>query len=114
MPKEVRDVNYGAIVSADLTINLTHPCRNSVPPWLSPSRSSRKVRDHYLHLSPNGVLIGVIEHSGKTSLIHSIAGEFGLDIYVVSLSAKGMSDEKLTKLMGRVPSRSTKPRTFHS
>ena len=28
-------------------------------------------------------------HSGKTSLIHSLAGELGLDIYVVSLSAKG-------------------------
>jgi hypothetical protein len=29
------------------------------------------------------------ETSGKTSLIHSLAGELGLDIYVVSLSAKG-------------------------
>ena len=28
-------------------------------------------------------------HSGKTSLIHSLAGELGLDIYIVSLSAKG-------------------------
>jgi hypothetical protein len=28
-------------------------------------------------------------HSGKTSLIHSLAGELGLDIYVVSLSSKG-------------------------
>ena len=27
--------------------------------------------------------------SGKTSLIHSLAGELGLDIYVVSLSSKG-------------------------
>ena len=27
--------------------------------------------------------------SGKTSLIHSIASELGLDIYVVSLSSKG-------------------------
>lgn len=27
--------------------------------------------------------------SGKTSLIHALAGELGLDIYVVSLSAKG-------------------------
>jgi hypothetical protein len=27
--------------------------------------------------------------SGKTSLIHSLAGELGLDIYVVSLSTKG-------------------------
>lgn len=28
-------------------------------------------------------------YSGKTSLIHSLAGELGLDIYVVSLSSKG-------------------------
>lgn len=27
--------------------------------------------------------------SGKTSLIQSLAGELGLDIYVVSLSSKG-------------------------
>jgi chaperone BCS1 len=27
--------------------------------------------------------------SGKTSLIHSLAGKLGLDIYVVSLSSKG-------------------------
>lgn len=28
-------------------------------------------------------------NSGKTSLIHSLAGELSLDIYVLSLSAKG-------------------------
>lgn len=60
-------------------------------------------------------------YSGKTSLIHSLAGELGLDIYVVSLSAKGiylcvdarfplkpplgMSDNTLSTLMGNVPSR---------
>ena len=27
--------------------------------------------------------------SGKTALIHSLAGKLGLDIYVVSLSSKG-------------------------
>lgn len=63
--------------------------------------------------------------SGKTSLIHSLAGELGLDIYVVSLSSKGyvilltdswlvegadttlcrMSDNTLASLMGNVPSR---------
>ncbi|CCM01274.1 uncharacterized protein FIBRA_03323 [Fibroporia radiculosa] len=43
--------------------------------------------------------------SGKTSLIHSLAGELGLDIYVVSLSSKGMSDNTLSNLMGNVPSR---------
>ncbi|KAF7356935.1 putative mitochondrial chaperone BCS1-B [Mycena venus] len=33
------------------------------------------------------------------------AGELGLDIYVVSLSSKGMSDNTLTTLMGHVPTR---------
>ena len=44
---------------------------------------------NYPYFSPNSVLIGISGYSGKTSLIHSIAGELGLDIYVVSLSAKG-------------------------
>jgi chaperone BCS1 len=37
----------------------------------------------------HGLLILIELHSGKTSLIHSLAGELGLDIYVVSLSSKG-------------------------
>ncbi|KAJ7027914.1 hypothetical protein C8F04DRAFT_1121106 [Mycena alexandri] len=45
------------------------------------------------------------EECGKTSLIHSLAGELGLDIYVVSLSSKGMSDNTLTTLMSLVPNR---------
>jgi mitochondrial chaperone BCS1 len=36
-----------------------------------------------------GYLLHGVPGSGKTSLIHAIAGELGLDIYVVSLSSKG-------------------------
>jgi mitochondrial chaperone BCS1 len=43
--------------------------------------------------------------SGKSSLIHALAGELMLDIYVVSLSSSWINDSTLTTLMGRVPSR---------
>ncbi|OCB87677.1 hypothetical protein A7U60_g5203 [Sanghuangporus baumii] len=52
-----------------------------------------------------GYLLYGVPGSGKTSLIHSLAGELGLDIYVLSLSSKGMSDNTLATLMGGVPSR---------
>ncbi|KAI9507948.1 P-loop containing nucleoside triphosphate hydrolase protein [Russula earlei] len=52
-----------------------------------------------------GYLLYGMPGSGKDSLIHSLAGELGLDIYVVNLSSKGMSDETLMTLMGSVPSR---------
>jgi chaperone BCS1 len=43
--------------------------------------------------------------SGKTSLIHALAGALALDIYVVSLSASWINDATLSTLMGRVPAR---------
>jgi len=44
--------------------------------------------------------------SGKSSLIHALAGELALDIYVISLSSSWMNDSTLTNLMSRIPARS--------
>jgi len=51
-----------------------------------------------------GYLLYGVPRSGKTSLIHSLAGELGLDIYVVSLSSKGISDNTLATLIGNITS----------
>jgi chaperone BCS1 len=52
-----------------------------------------------------GYLLYGVPGSGKSSLIHALAGFLQLDIYVVSLSASWISDSTLTSLMGRVPAR---------
>ena len=96
--------------------------RDAVSTWIPAVRSAGKVS---LHPYPpqnechSGHVLTSI--SGKTSLILSLAGELGLDIYVVSLSSKGcvfgpfpliirlnsghrMSDHKLMTLIGNISS----------
>ncbi|KAJ7331339.1 P-loop containing nucleoside triphosphate hydrolase protein [Mycena albidolilacea] len=41
--------------------------------------------------------------SGKTSIITSIAGDLGLDIYIMSLSRAGLDDSTLTELITELP-----------
>ncbi|TFY65943.1 hypothetical protein EVG20_g5143 [Dentipellis fragilis] len=52
-----------------------------------------------------GYLLHGAPGSGKTSLIHGLAGELGLDIYIVSLSKAGLDDGALHSLICALPER---------
>ncbi|KAH9919128.1 P-loop containing nucleoside triphosphate hydrolase protein [Fomitopsis serialis] len=52
-----------------------------------------------------GYLLHGAPGSGKTSIIHSIAGELGLDVYIVTVSRAGMDDTALNQLISNMPSR---------
>jgi len=41
--------------------------------------------------------------SGKTSIIQSLAGELGLDVYIISLSRSGLDDNGLQELITNLP-----------
>lgn len=62
----------------------------------------------YNHISPtlltrlHNVQYGA-PGSGKTSIISSIAGELGLDIYIISLSRSGLDDSALSTLISDLP-----------
>ncbi|KAK1218792.1 hypothetical protein PQX77_018502 [Marasmius sp. AFHP31] len=43
--------------------------------------------------------------SGKTSLIHNLAGELELDVYIISLSRIGLDDSGLNSLINELPER---------
>lgn len=44
--------------------------------------------------------------SGKTSLVHALAGALNLDIYVINLNKKGLDDSSLSQLVSDLPARS--------
>ncbi|KAF9038499.1 P-loop containing nucleoside triphosphate hydrolase protein [Panaeolus papilionaceus] len=50
-----------------------------------------------------GYLLYGAPGSGKTSIIHSLAGELGLDVYVISLSRSGLDDTALSELISELP-----------
>ncbi|KAH9073493.1 P-loop containing nucleoside triphosphate hydrolase protein [Lactarius deliciosus] len=50
-----------------------------------------------------GYLLYGAPGSGKTSIIHSLAGELGLDIYILSLSKTGLDDASLNSLICSLP-----------
>ena len=50
-----------------------------------------------------GYLLYGAPGSGKTSIIHSLAGELGLDIYIISLSKTGLDDNTLNSLIVSLP-----------
>ncbi|KAI9458205.1 P-loop containing nucleoside triphosphate hydrolase protein [Lactarius psammicola] len=50
-----------------------------------------------------GYLLYGAPGSGKTSIIHSLAGELGLDIYIISLSKVGLDDASLNSLIASLP-----------
>ncbi|KAG9032642.1 hypothetical protein FRB95_001152 [Tulasnella sp. JGI-2019a] len=53
-----------------------------------------------------GYLLHGAPGSGKTSLIHALAGALKLDIYVISLSKRGLDDSQLNELICDLPARS--------
>ena len=50
-----------------------------------------------------GYLLYGAPGAGKTSLIHSIAGELNLDVYILSLTRMGMDDASLNSTIAELP-----------
>ncbi|KAI0629346.1 P-loop containing nucleoside triphosphate hydrolase protein [Trametes polyzona] len=53
-----------------------------------------------------GYLLYGAPGAGKTSMIHSIAGDLGLSVYILSLTVGGLDDNSLKRLIAHLPERS--------
>ncbi|KAJ6582396.1 P-loop containing nucleoside triphosphate hydrolase protein [Mycena capillaripes] len=107
------------IYAADTNNNWSHvasrPKRNINSVILDPGVSSLLVNDARDFLDSKswyaargipfrrGYLLYGAPGSGKTSIITSVAGELGLDIYIVSLSRSGLDDSSLSALISELP-----------
>ncbi|KAL1748771.1 P-loop containing nucleoside triphosphate hydrolase protein [Schizophyllum fasciatum] len=70
------------------------------------AREFLRSRDWYNHRGipfRRGYLLYGAPGCGKTSLIHCLAGELGLDVYMISLSRSGMDDGTLNDLISDLP-----------
>jgi chaperone BCS1 len=71
---------------------------------VSPSSSVFCYLIHFLGIPfRRGYLLYGAPGSGKTSIIHSLAGELGLDIHIISLSKNGLDDSTLGSLISSLP-----------
>jgi mitochondrial chaperone BCS1 len=89
---------YTQLTETDIALSLGIPFRRG---YLLVSRRSSRLA--YCVLT-RGFQYGA-PGSGKTSIIHSLAGELGLDIYIVSLSKIGLDDTMLNSLITQLPQR---------
>ncbi|KAL9642198.1 hypothetical protein ABK040_007200 [Willaertia magna] len=53
-----------------------------------------------------GILLYGPPGSGKSSTVQVVAGELGMDVYVLNVSSNELNDEKLTRLLHKAPPRS--------
>jgi chaperone BCS1 len=78
--------------------------------WYSDRGASPILLSMFLHPTHSsgipfrrGYLLYGSPGSGKTSIIHSLAGELGLNIYIITLSKDGLDDNSLNSLIASLP-----------